>query len=290
MFPAETLDSSNARGRLWNALGYARARLQAAASNVRSKRRLMLTVVRFFLLCQLITVVLLASVYLRTGAIHFLQKTFVAVAANVPLVFFLVLCAGLLYVKDRPRLGLANRLTIVRFVLVVPLVLFVLDEAFIAALVVYGVVLATDVLDGIVARRKRERTEFGTIMDPLADIASTTALYGALLCHGLIPSWVFLVLMLRYLSLFAGSVALFLVVGPLKFRATPVGKIVGVLQGAAGIMILSMAGAGAQWQETIGVALFTFLGIIFGSVIVSQLIIAIGYVRDGAKCRILRAI
>jgi phosphatidylglycerophosphate synthase len=229
-------------------------------------------------------------VYLPTGAIRFLLKAFLVLAANVPLVFFLVFCAGLLYTEDRPRLGLANRLTIVRFALIAPLVLFVLDKAFIAALVLYGVVLATDVLDGMAARRRRERTEFGTIMDPLADIASTAALYGSFLSLGLIPPWVFWILMLRYISLFAGSVVLFLIVGPLRFRATPVGKIVGVLQGAAGIMILALVAVGVQWHETIGVTLFAFLGIIFGSVIVSQLTLAIGYVRGGAKCKTLRAI
>ncbi|MCK4773172.1 MAG: CDP-alcohol phosphatidyltransferase family protein [Candidatus Krumholzibacteria bacterium] len=269
---------------------YARARLRVAASNVRSNRSLTITVIRFVVFCQLGVICLLAPVYLRTGAIHFLQKAFVAAAANVPLAFFLVFSAGLLLTGDRPKLGLANRLTIVRFVLVVPLVMFVVDEAFIAALIVYGTVLATDVLDGIAARLKGEKTEFGTIMDPLADIASTAALYGAFLFHGFIPLWVFLILMARYVTLFAGSVALFLIVGPLRFRATPVGKIVGVLQGAAGIMILALAGAGVQWLDNIGVTLFGFLGIIFGSVIVSQLVIAIGMVRSGARCRILKAI
>jgi len=123
-------------------------------------------------------------------------------------------------------------------------------------------------------------------MDPLADIASTAALYAAFLHHGFIPAWVILLLTLRYVSLFAGSALLFLVVGPIRFRATPVGKIVGVLQGAAGIIILAMAGLGAQWNDNIELTLFAVLGIIFGSVIVSQLIIAIEYVRDGAKCRI----
>ena len=290
MFSTETLDNSNARLRLRNALVYVRVRLQVAVSNGRSNRSLTITVVRFVVFCQLVVIALLAPVYLRTGALHFLQKAFVAAAANVPLAFFLVFSAGLLLTGDRPKLGLANRLTIVRFVLVVPLVMFVVDEAFTAALVVYGIVLATDVLDGIIARLKEEKTEFGTIMDPLADIASTAALYGAFLFHGFIPLWVFLILMARYVTLFAGSVALFLIVGPPRFRATLVGKIVGVLQGAAGIMILALAGTGMQWLDTIGVTLFVFLGIIFGSVIVSQLVIAIGMVRDGARCRILKAI
>jgi cardiolipin synthase len=290
MTPTETLDRSDTTGRLRDALGCARIHLRTAAASVRSNRRLTAAITRFVTVCQLVVVIAFALVYLRTGAIHFLQRALVTVLANGPLLLFLVYSAGLLFDRGRHGLGWANRLTVVRFVLVAPLVVLVVDGAFYTALVVYGAVLLTDVLDGVVARWARDATEFGTIMDPLADIASTAALYGAFLYHGFIPAWVYLVLIIRYASLFAGSALLFLVVGPIRFRATPVGKIVGVLQGAAGIIILTLAGLGAQWQVDIEVALFAGLGIIFGSVIISQLIIAIGYVRNRGKCRILKAI
>ena len=116
-------------------------------------------------------------------------------------------------------------------------------------------------------------------MDPAADIVSTAVLFGAFWIHGLVPGWVFAILMCRYGSLFAGCLLLPVLAGPIRYRATPVGKIVGVLQGAAGIIILVLAQSGVQWQDTIGVALFPLLGMIFGSVIVSQVTIGIRHLK-----------
>ena len=289
MFPTRTLDYTNARARAWIALERARARLQLASCNARRRRALTVCIVRFSASWQLVTIGVLALVFLPSRPILFIQSTLTVWAAYVPLVLVLVFCAGLLIVEPR-TLGMANRLTTIRFVCVAPLVVLVVYGEFIAALVVYIACLATDILDGTVARTRHQRTEFGTIMDPLADIASTAGLYGSFLAQELVPPWVFAVLIVRYLSLFAGSAALFVAVGPLRYRATRIGKIVGVLQGAAGIMILALAASGTQWQENIGVTLFPFLGIIFGSVIISHLVIAIGYLKDSAKCKILKAI
>jgi cardiolipin synthase len=190
----------------------------------------------------------------------------------------IVRLAGLL-----PLPTLANALTISRLILVGPLAALAFDGMWTAAAVVYGVGLATDVADGIVARRYNQQSLFGTLMDPVADIASTAVLFGAFWAHGLIPGWVFFILMSRYGSLFVGSLLLWVLVGPIRFRATPVGKIVGVLQGAAGIMIIALTQSGLQWQDTIGVTLFPLLGVIFGSVIVSQVFIGIRHIKGGAS-------
>jgi phosphatidylglycerophosphate synthase len=179
------------------------------------------------------------------------------------------------------RLAAANRITLARIILVGPLAVLAFDGMWTATAVVYGIGLATDVLDGIIARRRREESLFGTLMDPVADIASTAVLYGAFWAHALVPGWVFGILMVRYGSLFVGSLALARWVGPLRFRATPVGKIVGVLQGAAAIMILVIARYRAQLIDTIVVTLFSFLGVIFVSVIVSQVIIGVRHLRSG---------
>jgi len=175
--------------------------------------------------------------------------------------------------------GVANGLTTLRFFLIAPLVYLLADSRYAAALGVYALVLVTDILDGPVARRRSEESALGRLLDPLADIASTTALFCVLWLQGALPGWVWGTLLLRYFSLLTGVTAIYTILGPFDIHATSNGKIVGVLQGAAGIIILALMALGAQWQETIGLTLFLFLGIIFGWVIVSQLMMGVYFSR-----------
>jgi cardiolipin synthase len=236
---------------------------------------------RYTFLLYAIIIAAIAAVFAPSSMAVAMRVSALVAASGVFFIPIFVFAAALLRDKRKldDTLGLANRLTMIRLSLVAPLILLVLDQRFVVALVVYGVCLVTDILDGMAARKRGEQSEFGAIMDPLADILSTTGLFGALLAQGVIPFWVFIVLLTRYATLFVGSAAIFLVVGPLRFRATTVGKIVGVLQGLTGIMILALAATDLQWQATIGVTVFYFLGIIFGSVVVSQLVIGIRFTR-----------
>jgi cardiolipin synthase len=71
---------------------------------------------------------------------------------------------------------LANQLTLLRICLVPALVILVVYGYFGWALSVFFVAAVTDGLDGLVARLRHERTELGTILDPLADKLLTTSL------------------------------------------------------------------------------------------------------------------
>ena len=63
-----------------------------------------------------------------------------------------------------------NILTILRLLLVgVFLYLFLWAENYVAAVVVYCVAAVTDVVDGYIARHYNQITDFGKVMDPLAD-------------------------------------------------------------------------------------------------------------------------
>ncbi len=74
--------------------------------------------------------------------------------------------------KRRSRnknLNVPNTLTAVRLVLVVPFVLYFMNEQYFKAIVVLGVSGLTDILDGMIARRFHQFTELGQMLDPLAD-------------------------------------------------------------------------------------------------------------------------
>ena len=71
-------------------------------------------------------------------------------------------------VSDR-FVTLPNAISGVRIVLVVPLLLLFRAQMFVPALVLFLVSAASDALDGAIARRWNMQSEFGRVLDPLAD-------------------------------------------------------------------------------------------------------------------------
>ncbi len=176
------------------------------------------------------------------------------------------------------RMGLPNGLTIVRFVLIAPTAMLLARERYIEGVAMYVVLFMTDVADGVVARRRGLGSEFGVIADPLADIASTFAVFTVLFQQGLCPGWLYAILIVRYASLLVGSLLIRLLATPFAFKATVPGKIVGVVQAAGACLIVAGAMAGGLDPVTERV-LFAFLGIGFASIVASQAVIGWRLVR-----------
>src|SRR5215204_6272398 len=84
-------------------------------------------------------------------------------------------------------MSLANQLTMIRLVAVVPVMgaLYLPFEwARPLAVVLYAAAILTDYFDGIVARRNNEVTGFGKLMDSIADKALIVSLFFALVGEG----------------------------------------------------------------------------------------------------------
>jgi phosphatidylglycerophosphate synthase len=180
------------------------------------------------------------------------------------------------------RLRAADWLTLSRFALIAPTVWLVAHDQFLAGAACYLVLGATDVADGIIARRRGETSAFGVILDPLADILSTFAVFSALVFAGLVPLWLYLLLILRYVSLGVGALVLSRRWGPIAYHATLPGKIVGVVQAAGVLLILVATGLGVSWQPLSG-PLFAFLGLGFVSIVISQAIIGYRHVARAVR-------
>jgi phosphatidylglycerophosphate synthase len=178
----------------------------------------------------------------------------------------------------RARPGIADWLTLLRLALIAPTAWLLAHDRYLAAMVCYAFLITTDVADGIVARRRRETTPFGVFLDPLADIISTFAVFTVLAMDGLVPLWLYLLLVVRYLMLGVGSLLLSRSAGPMEFHATLPGKIVGVLQAAAVLWLMHAASQGADAIPGRG-PLFAFLGLGFVSIVVSQAIIGYRHIR-----------
>jgi CDP-diacylglycerol---glycerol-3-phosphate 3-phosphatidyltransferase len=97
-------------------------------------------------------------------------------------------------------LTLANQLTLVRLVAVVPVMAMLYlpyDWARWAALAIYVAAILTDYLDGELARRSNEVTGFGKLMDSIADKALIVSLFFALVGEGSMASWMAAIMVIR---------------------------------------------------------------------------------------------
>ena len=127
-------------------------------------------------------------------------------------------------------LNLPNGLTFLRLILTPVIIMLLLDGAFFWALVVFLLAGVTDGLDGFVARSLREPTEFGRILDPLADKIFLGSSFITLAFLGRLPIWLAGVAVGRDLVLMIGSCILYTASGRLGYPPSFVGKLSTVLQ------------------------------------------------------------
>jgi CDP-diacylglycerol--glycerol-3-phosphate 3-phosphatidyltransferase len=93
-----------------------------------------------------------------------------------------------------------NLLTVLRIVAVPVVVVALLDETpegDVIAAAVFALAALTDGLDGYIARRRRQETTFGKLMDPLADKLLVTAALVSLVSLDRLAAWVAMVIIAR---------------------------------------------------------------------------------------------
>jgi len=114
---------------------------------------------------------------------------------------------------------LPNVLTVGRLLLVAPLVYCLLSGAYTSALIIAVISGLSDWLDGALARRFNWQSQFGGTLDPLADKVLLIAVFGSLSWLGALPVWLFVLMVLRDLTIVTGAVCYHRLVEP--FRAAP---------------------------------------------------------------------
>lgn len=97
-------------------------------------------------------------------------------------------------------MNLPNKLTILRIILV-PIFMFVLlvkiPYGQLFAALIFIIAASTDGLDGYIARKRKQITNFGKIMDPLADKLLVSAALISLVQLGQISGWVAIIIIGR---------------------------------------------------------------------------------------------
>lgn len=168
-----------------------------------------------------------------------------------------------------PGMNLPNTLTVVRIFLVPLLVVVLLTKPegrlvpgvsnHVLGALIFALASATDWLDGYLARRRKQVTVVGQLLDPIADKLLTAAAFISLVQMGAAPAWMvaviigreFAVTALRSLAYARGVV----------IASSPLGKGKMVSQVAA-VLLLILGHDGLPWFTVLGhVALWVVVAI-----------------------------
>jgi CDP-diacylglycerol--glycerol-3-phosphate 3-phosphatidyltransferase len=160
-----------------------------------------------------------------------------------------------------PTMNLPNALTIVRIFLVPLLVVVLLTQGAqremfgiakeLIAAAIFGIASITDWLDGYLARRRRQVTWLGQVLDPIADKLLTSAAFISLVQLGLAPAWMVALIIGREFAI-TGLRSLAYTKG-ITIPASRLGKIKMASQVTA-ILLLILGWRPMPWLAPIGYA------------------------------------
>ena len=98
-----------------------------------------------------------------------------------------------------------NLLTIIRFLLIPVIIIFAFKDNYVATIIFLSISGITDILDGYIARKFNFITDFGKLMDPLADKATQVTLLTVLTIQKIIPIWIIVIVLLKEFFMIAGA-------------------------------------------------------------------------------------
>jgi len=101
-------------------------------------------------------------------------------------------------------MNLPNKLTVSRFVLTVVFLAALFSQSRLGdtlALVIFIAAGLTDFFDGRIARQRKLITNFGILMDPLADKIMTCSAFIAFVERDLMPAWMVVIIVARELAI-----------------------------------------------------------------------------------------
>ena len=100
---------------------------------------------------------------------------------------------------------LPNILTIARFFLIPIILFYIFTNNFLLAIIFLTISGLTDVLDGFIARKYNLITNFGKLVDPLADKLTQVAVLAALAIKQIVPTWILAIVILKEFCMIAGA-------------------------------------------------------------------------------------
>jgi CDP-diacylglycerol---glycerol-3-phosphate 3-phosphatidyltransferase len=149
-------------------------------------------------------------------------------------------------------LNLPNVLTLLRILLVPVVVVALLDatpNGSILAAAVFALAAATDGIDGYLARSRQSITNFGKLMDPIADKLLIAAALISLVSADRLAGWVAMIIIAREFAVSGLRVA----AGAqgVVIPASPLGKVKTIVQVATVFALIAVQDTGVWWVQTL---------------------------------------
>lgn len=100
---------------------------------------------------------------------------------------------------------LPNTLTIIRFLLIPVIIFYIFTGNYILAFTFFTISAVTDIADGFIARKYNFVSNFGKLMDPLADKLTQIATLTSLVMTHIIPIWILIVVLCKEFVMIMGA-------------------------------------------------------------------------------------
>ena len=98
-----------------------------------------------------------------------------------------------------------NALTIIRFLLIPFILFYIFTGNYILAFIFFTISGVTDIADGCIARKYNLISNFGKLMDPLADKLTQIATLTSLVVVNIIPLWILIIILSKEFIMICGA-------------------------------------------------------------------------------------
>jgi len=131
-----------------------------------------------------------------------------------------------------------NLISIFRIILVPVFLVFIINNHFLAGLMVFVLAGLSDAADGMVARLFNQKSRLGSYLDPLADKCLLVAAFICLAAMYIIPLWLTVIVITRDILILLGASILFLKNGAYTVKPSVWGKATTFFQLATVFLVL----------------------------------------------------
>lgn len=170
---------------------------------------------------------------------------------------------------------LPNAISIMRIVLVAPILMSIVQERFDLALLLFFIAGFSDGLDGYLAKRYDWHTRIGALLDPIADKLLVAGTFVVLAYTAHIPAWLAILVILRDVIIIGGATAYNFLIRPVEGEPTRISKLNTAMQLLFILFVLTRAAWG--WPDKITIT------IIGAGIVVTVVISGMDYVLKWAR-------
>ncbi len=131
-----------------------------------------------------------------------------------------------------------NLISLLRVLLVWPVVVSLLEGEYLLTLVLYTVAGLSDGLDGYIAKRFDYVSRLGSILDPLADKLLLVSTFSTLAWLGLVPSYLLILIISRDILILCGAAVFYWLIGRYDMEPTLISKLNTFCQLSLGLLVV----------------------------------------------------